>query len=158
MRKYTALGFLGVGLMLSPLLMQVAHSSVPQQPKIASIDVARTFVESAAGKRTNAEFEKKRKDAQSDLDKKKQDFVKAKQDLEKQESGLKAEVLEQKKRDLKKQRDELQDYANKLDQTLAQEEQKALDKLLTQAEPIIKKLASSEGVQIIVDYNDGVWN
>jgi Skp family chaperone for outer membrane proteins len=152
------LGVLGLGLMVSPLFVQVASGTVPQQPKIGSIDVQRTFAESAAGKRTNAAFEKTRKDKQADLDKKKDEFVKAKSDLEKQASVLKPEVLAQKKQELEKQLMALQEFANKLDRDLAVEEQKALDGLLAQAEPIIKDIAIAEGVQLIVDTKGVVWS
>ena len=157
MRKYAALGFLGLGLMISPLLTQVAGGTVPAQPKIGAIDVARTFVESAAGKRVNAQFDKVRKDSQADLDKKKNDFLKAKADLEKQASVLKAEVLAQKKGELEKQLHDLEEYANKLDTELAKKEQESLDTLLSQAEPIIKKIAAKEGVSLIVDNKAIVW-
>lgn len=151
MRKYTALGFLGIGLIVSPLLSSFATSAVPQQPKIGAIDVQKTFQESAAGKRANAEFAKKRQAKQADLDKKKQDFSQAKSDYEKQKSVLRDDVRQQKEQDLEKQFMGLQDYASKLDQELALEEQKTLDSLLTQAEPIIKDIAVAEGVQLIVD-------
>src|SRR6187399_610993 len=130
MQKHTVLGLLGLGLMMSPLLSRIASGTVPQQPKIAAIDVGRTFAESAAGKRTNAEFDKKRKAKQADLDKKKDDFVKAKAELDKQASVLKPEVLQQKSQELQKKLFELQEFANKLDRELAQEEQKSLDGLL----------------------------
>ena len=151
MRRFTALGFLGVGLMVSPLLSRMATSAVPQQPRIGAIDVQRTFQESAAGKRTNAEFEKKRKAKQADLDKRKQDFLQAQTDFEKQKSVLRDDVKQQKAQELQKQYMALQEYANKLDQELAVEEQKSLDGLLTQAEPMIKDIATAEGVQLIVD-------
>lgn len=157
MRKHTVLGLFGLGLMVSPLLSGLGHSAVPQQPKIAAIDVGRTFAESAAGKRTNAAFEKQRKDKQADLDKKKDAFVKAKADLEKQASVLKADVLAQKQQDLQKQLMQLQDYANQLDGDLAKEEQKALEGLLAQAEPLIKDIATGEGVQLIVDTKGAIW-
>jgi outer membrane protein len=151
MRKYTALGFLGVGLMASPLLTHMATSAVPSSPKIGAIDVQRTFRDSAAGKRTNATFDTERKAKQGDLDQKKKDFEAARADLEKQKSMLKPDVFQQKQEELGKKALDLQQYANKLDQELAVAEQKALDGLLSQAEPIIKNIAIAEGVQLIVD-------
>ncbi len=151
MHKYTALGFLGVGLMVSPLLTHFAGSAVPTSPKIGAIDVQRTFAESDAGKRTNTAFIAKQQAKQGEIKQKEKDFNDAQQALEKQKSMLKQDVYDAKKQDLYKQYLELQKAAAKADQELAVEEQKALDQLLTQAEPLIKEIATAEGVQLIVD-------
>jgi outer membrane protein len=157
MNRYTALGCLGLGLMMSPLLGRFADSAVPATPRIGAIDIERTLSETPAGKRANATFDAKRKAKQGELDAKKQDFMKAEADLQKQASVLKPEVLQQRKDDLAKQYAELGQLAQKLEQSLAADGQQMTAALLKQADPIIKTIAQSEGVQLIVDSKQVIW-
>ena len=157
MNRFTALGCLGLGLMMSPLLGHFANSAVPASPKIGAIDIERTLSETPAGKRANAAFDKKRKDKQGELDKKKEEFVKAEADLQKQANVLKPEVLQQRKDELQKKYVELGQLASKLEQSLAQEGQQMTSDLLKQADPIIKEIAKTEGVQLIVDAKQVIW-
>lgn len=151
MNRFTALGCLGLGLMMSPLLGRFADSAVPVTPRIGAIDIEKTLSETPAGKRANATFDAKRKAKQGELDAKKQDFMKAEADLQKQASVLKPEVLQQRKDELAKQYAELGKLAQTLEQSLAQEGQQMTAELLKQADPIIKDIAKTEGVQLIVD-------
>ena len=96
MNRYLALGCLGLGLMVSPLVSGIAGSAVPANPKIGLIDIDNTLSSTPAGKRANDAFEKTRKAKQADLDKQQQDLKRAEQDLEKQKAVMKAEVFQQK--------------------------------------------------------------
>jgi outer membrane protein len=143
MNRYLALAVLGVGLMASPLALNLANSAVPSNPKIGLIDVERTLTETPAGKRANDAFEKQRKAADADLDK--------------QATILKPEVLQQKKAELEKQFVALQQTYVKLERDLAGERTKLIQSLLQQADPVIKDIARAEGVQLIVDREAAVW-
>ena len=70
---------------------------------------------------------------------------------------LKPEVLQQRKDELAKQYAELGQLAQKLEQSLAQEGQQMTSALLKQADPIIKDIAKSEGVQLIIDSKQVIW-
>ncbi len=157
MKRYAALGFLGLGLMVSPLL-QMAQSAVPANPKIGVIDIEQTLTTTPAGKRANETFEKNRKAKQAELDKKQTELKKSATDLEKQQSVLKAEVFAQKRDDLEKKFVELQTTYAKLERELAGERTKLIQDLLKQAEPKIDKLAKAEGVNLIVDKSATIWN
>jgi Skp family chaperone for outer membrane proteins len=157
MNRFTALACLGFGLMVSPVFGSFADSAVPMTPRIGAIDIERTLSETPAGKRANADFDAKRKAKQAELDAKKSDFMKAEADLQKQASILKPEVLQQRKDELAKQYAELGQLAQKLEQNLAQEGQQMTAALLKQADPIIKEIAKSEGVQLIVDSKQVIW-
>lgn len=157
MNRFTALAFLGLGLMVSPLFGKFADSAVPMTPRIGAIDIERTLSETPAGKRANADFDAKRKAKQAELDAKKNDFMKAEADLQKQASVLKPEVLQQRKDELAKQYAELGQLAQKLEQSLAQEGQQMTAALLKQADPIIKDIAKTEGVQLIIDSKQVIW-
>src|SRR5262249_16894612 len=65
MTRYVALGCLGFGLMVTPLLTKPAHSTVPA-PSIGVIDLDNTLSSTPAGKRANDAFEKTRKGKQAE--------------------------------------------------------------------------------------------
>jgi outer membrane protein len=160
MNRYLALGCLGVGLMVSPLLgdLRYAGSAVPSNPKIGIIDIENTLSTTAAGKRANDAFEKGRKAKQAELDKQQQELKKAGADLEKQQSVLKPDVFKQKRDELEKKFVTLQQTYVKLERELAQDRTKLIQGLLKQAEPKIDKLAKAEGVTLIIDQSATVWS
>jgi outer membrane protein len=150
MNRYLALGCLGLGLMVSPLLDGLAKSAVPA-PKIGVIDLDNTLSTTPAGKRANDAFEKTRKGKQSELDKKQEELKRAEADLEKQKAVLKPEVFESKRQELEKKFVELQQVYVKLERDLAGERTKLIQDLLKQAGPKIEQIAKAEGVNLIID-------
>ena len=159
MNRYLALGCLGLGLIVSPLLgaLRGAESAVPSNPKIGIIDIENTLSTTPLGKRANDTFDKTRKQKQADLDKRQTDLRKAAQDLEKQQAVLKPDVFKAKREELEKKFVELQQTYVKLERELAADRAKLIQDLLKQAEPKIDKLAKGEGVSIIIDKNATVW-
>src|ERR1700710_2439884 len=107
MNRYLTLGVLGVGLMVSPLLVGLAKSAVPA-PKIGVIDLDNTLSTTPAGKRANEAFEKTRKTKQSELDKQQQELKTAAAELDKQKTVLKPEAYASKKAELEKKFVDLQ--------------------------------------------------
>lgn len=157
MNRYLALGCLGLGLMVSPLLSGIAQTAVPANPKIGVIDIENTLSSTPAGKRANEKFEKVRKQKQAELDKKQNDLRKQAQDLEKQQAVLKPDVFRQKREELEKKFVELQQTYVKLERELAADRTKLIQDLLKQAEPRIEKIAKQEGVTLIIDHTATVW-
>ena len=157
MNRYLALGCLGLGLMVSPLLGGLAGSAVPPNPKIGMIDIEKTLAETPAGKRANEAFEKTRKGKQAELDKQQDELKKASADLDKQAAVLKPEVLKSKRVALEKQFVTLQQTYVKLERELAQDRSKLIQDLLKQAEPKIAAIAKAEGVSVILDQSATVW-
>ena len=158
MKRYFALGCLGLGLMVSPMLSGLAGSAVPANPKIGVIDIEKTMSTTPAGKRANDAFEKTRKAKQAALDKSQDDLKKADADLQKQKAILKPDAYAAKQAELEKKFVELQQTYVKLERELAQDRAKLIQGLLKQAEPLIEKIAKAEGVHLIVDQNAVVWN
>jgi len=156
MNRYLALGCLGLGLLVSPLLSGFAKSAVPA-PKIGVIDIDNTLSTTPAGKRASDAFEKTRKAKQADLDKQQQELKKLDADLEKQKAVLKPEVFAQKRQELEKKFVELQQTYVKLERELATDRTKLIQDLLKQAGPKIEAIAKAEGVNIIVDHEAVVW-
>ena len=158
MKRYFALGCLGLGLMVSPMLSGLAGSAVPANPKIGIVDIEQTLSTTPAGKRANDAFEKTRKAKQADLDKRQGDLRKAAADLDKQQAVLKPDVFKAKREELEKKFVELQQTYVKLERELAADRTKLIQDLLKQAEPRIEKIAKAEGVTLIIDQSATVWN
>ena len=157
MKRYLALGTLGLGLMLSPLLAGLAGSAVPTNPKIGVINIERTLSTTPAGKRANDAFEKTRKTKQTELDKRQDALKKADADLQKQKAILKPDAYAAKQAELEKQFVDLQQTYVKLERELAASRTKLIQDLLKQAEPLIAKIAKAEGVHLIIDESATVW-
>jgi outer membrane protein len=157
MKRYAALGFLGLGLMVSPLLAGIGNSAVPANPKIGIINIEDTLSTTAAGKRANEAFDKTRKTKQGLLDKQQEDIKKSSADLEKQKSVMKPEMYEAKRGELEKKFVELQQTYVKLERELAQDRSKLIQDLLKQAEPKIAAIAKAEGVTVILDQSATIW-
>lgn len=157
MNRYLALGCLGLGLMVSPLLSGLATSAVPSNQKIGIIDLDNTLATTPAGKRANDAFERTRKAKQSELDKQQDQLKRAEADLDRQKQVMKPDVYEQKRQELEKQFVDLQQTYVKLERDLAGERQKLIQDLLKQASPKIEKIAHDEGVSIIIDREAVIW-
>lgn len=157
MNRYMALGCLGLGLMVSPLLGGIGNTAVPASPKIGIIDIENTLSTTPAGKRANEQFDKTRKTKQTVLDKQQEELKKADADLVKQKAVLKPEVFESKRQELEKKFVELQQTYVKLERELAQDRTKLIQDLLKQAEPKIAAIAKAEGVSLILDQSAAVW-
>ncbi len=157
MNRYLALGCLGLGLMVSPLLGGLARGTVPANPKIGVIDIDETLSQTPAGKRANDAFEKTRKTKQDQLDKQQQDLKRAEADLEKQKPVLKPDVYDQKRQELEKKFVDLQQTYLKLEKDLNTERAKLIQDLIKQANPKIEAIAKAEGVSIILDRQAVAW-
>ena len=157
MNRYLALGCLGLGLMVSPLFGRMGQSAVPSNPKVGMMDIEKTLSETPAGKRANAEFDKRRLEKQAKLDADQTELRKAAADLDKQAAVLKPEVLEAKKLELQKKFSMLQQTYAKLEQELAKDRAKLIEDLLAKAEPFIKQIAKDEGVSVIFEREAMVW-
>lgn len=157
MNRYAALGCLGLGLMVSPLLAGIGNTAVPANPKIGIINIEDTLSTTPAGKRANEAFDKTRKTKQGLLDKQQEEIKKASAELEKQKSVMKPEMYEGKRGELEKKFVELQQTYVKLERELAQDRSKLIQDLLKQAEPKIAAIAKAEGVSVILDQSATIW-
>jgi outer membrane protein len=157
MNRYVALGCLGLGLMVSPLLAGIGNTAVPANPKIGVINIEETLSSTPAGKRANEAFEKTRKSKQGMLDRQQEELKKADADLVKQKALLKPEMFEKRRQELEKKFIELQQTYVKLERELAQDRTKLIQGLLKQAEPKIIAIAKAEGLSLILDQSATVW-
>jgi outer membrane protein len=157
MKRYVALGCLGLGLVVSPLFDRVGNGAVPANPKIGVINIEETLSTTPAGKRAGEQLAKTVKAKQTMLDKQQDELKKADEDLKKQRAVLKPEVYETKRQALEKQFVDLQQTYVKLERELAQDRAKMIQDLLHQAEPKIAAIAKAEGVTLILDQSATIW-
>jgi len=157
MNRYVALGCLGLGLMVSPLLGGIGNSAVPANPKIGVIDMENTLTTTPAGKRAGEAYEKIRKTKQGLLDKQKEALKKAEADLQKRKTVLKPEMYESEYQELQKKFVELQETYLKLERELAQDHDKLIEDVLKQADPKIAAIAKAEGVSVVLHKTATVW-
>jgi Skp family chaperone for outer membrane proteins len=159
MNRYVALGCLGLGLMVSPLLgsIGIGNSAVPANSKIGIVNMADTLQTTPAGKRAREAFDKTRKTKQSLLDKQQEELKKAEGDLVKQKAVLKPEVFDSKRQELEKKFVDLQQTYVKLERELTDENAKMLKDLFDQATPKIAMLAKAEGITLVLDQQFVLW-
>ena len=157
MNRYVALGCLGFGLMVSPLLSGFATGAVPATTKIGVIDIESTLYDTPAGKRANSAFEKARTAKQAKLDADNKGLQKSVADLDKQRTVLKKDVFDGKKAELEKQYLAMQKTMAMAEKELASERTKLVQDLLAKAGPIIEEIAKKEGVSIIIDKSSVIW-
>jgi outer membrane protein len=151
MKRYVALGCLGLGLIVSPLFDRVGNGAVPANPKIGVINIEETLSTTPAGKRAGEQLAKTVKAKQTMLDKQQEELKKADEDLKKQRAVLKPEVYESKRQELEKKFVDLQTTYVKLERELAQDRTKMIQELMKQADPKIKAIAKAEGITVIID-------
>ncbi|HEY6177554.1 MAG TPA: OmpH family outer membrane protein [Kofleriaceae bacterium] len=156
MNRYVALGCLGLGLMVSPLLGGIGSSAVPTL-KVAVIDLRNTLTTTPAGKRAAEQFEKTFKTKQATLDKQQEDLKKADADLQKQKAVLKPEVFDAKRQELEKKFVDLQQTYLKLQTQLNADREKMIEDLEKQAEPKIVALAKAEGVTVVLEKSAALY-
>lgn len=151
MNRYLALGCLGLGLMVSPLLSRMGNTAVPTNPKVGMMDIEKVLADTPAGKRANQAFDKVRKTKQDKLDADQKDLQKAAMDLEKQAAVLKPEVAKSKKEEIERKYVEIQKTLSSSEQELAKERARLISEVLAKAEPAIKEIAQKEGVTVIFE-------
>jgi outer membrane protein len=157
MNRYVALGCLGLGLMVSPILAGIGNSAVPANPKIAVVDIESMLQTTPAGKRAREAFEKSHKVKQATIEKEQQELKKADEDLKKQQAVLKPEVFEAKRQELEKKFVDLQQTYVKLERELAQDRTKLTQDLFDQAKPKIAAIAKAEGVTLVIDKGQAMY-
>lgn len=150
MNRYAALGCLGLGLMVSPLLGGIGRSAVPEA-KVAVIDVESMVQTTPAGKRVKDAFDKSQKAKQATLSKGEEELSKARNDLVKKKTVMKPEMFEAEWQTLEKKFVDLQETKLKLERELAEDYAKLNRDLFDQARPKIALIAKAEGITVVLD-------
>lgn len=158
MNRYAALGCLGLGLMVSPLLGGIGRSAVPEGTKIAVVDLRSLLETTPAGKRTKDAFDKSQKAKQATLSKGEEDLAKDQADLLKRKALLKPEMFDAERQKLEKKFVDLQETKLKLERELA-EDYSQLNKELfeKQIKPKVALIAKAEGITLVLDKGEAMY-
>ncbi|MCG8422458.1 MAG: OmpH family outer membrane protein [Proteobacteria bacterium] len=157
MHRSLAIAFLGIALIVAGMVTADAGPT-SGGPNIGFIDFDRILNGTPAGKRASAELEKELKTKQQELDKQQKALQQNFEQLRKQQSILKPDVLKKKQRELEKRYVELQQTYVKLERELVEKRTKLIRQILKQAEPVIKELAKKENYHVILDRSAVVWS
>lgn len=123
--------------------------------KIGVVDLQRTLKETKAGKAAKRKLEADKKKKQKALDVKQKALQKKAANLNKQQAVLKPDVLRKRQLELQKEYAELEQTFLKLQQELAQMEAKLVQDIFRKASPVIKKIAGSKGLTVVIEKNEG---
>lgn len=127
-----------------------ARAEVPSVRKVAMVDMQRVLNETKAGKRARNELEASSKSKQEKLDKKKSkleaDFAKLK--------NMQGQELQAAQERLQQESMELQSMLMALQNELAQQEGKLLEKMYRNSQGIVAKLAGEKGLDLVLVRDD----
>ena len=130
----------------APALTPDAVAAVPELGKIAVIDMQRILNETAAGKKARKDLEASSLAKQKKLDKRRKKL----EDDQAKLNTLKGEALMAAQEKLQRDLYELQSMYMTLQQELAEQEAKLLEKIYTNSQGIAKELAKQNGVDLIL--------
>ena len=139
-------GGLALGPVAVPGLANSAQAAVPELGKIAVVDMQRIINETRAGK-------KARKDLETAGASKQKKFDKRRQKLEQEQaklSSLKGEALAQAQEKLQRDYYELQSMWMTLQQELAEQEARTIEKMYTNCQTLAKSLAKDFGLDLVL--------
>ncbi len=123
-----------------------AQAEVPAVKKIAMVDMQRVLNETTAGKRARKELESSSKAKQGKLDKKRKQLESDAAKLE----GMSGQSLMEAQEKLQRESMELQSMLYALEQELAEQHNKLLEKMYRNAQTIVADMAKSDGVDLVL--------
>jgi len=145
-RAIALLAVLGVAAPISLVAAPATAAEIPAVRKLAMVDMQRVLNETKAGRRARKELEESSKTKQSKLEKKQ-----AK--LEKDAAGLNSlsgQQLAEAQERLQKEYMEVQNMAAALEQELATEHNKLLQKMYENSQSIVAELAAKLGLDLVL--------
>lgn len=154
MKRSIILAVLGICFIGAAMLRADAGST---NGSIAVIDFDKILADSGAGKRASKEFDATRLKKQSELDAKQKALQAAAADLKKQRSVLKPEAIAKKEAELEKSLVEVQEFYVKLERDLAESRTKLIQDLLKKAGPVVKEIATKQGINMVLDRSAVVY-
>jgi outer membrane protein len=121
-------------------------AEVPNVGRVAMVDMQRVLNETKAGKKARKELEVSSQAKQAKLDKKRQ---KLEADAAKLQS-LSGQQLAQAQEKLQQESMELQSMLYTLEQELAQQHNKLLERMYTNSQGIVAELAKKQGIDLVL--------
>lgn len=119
--------------------------------KVAVVDVQRAVMQTEDGLRAQATLKKVFDSKQQELNKKQQDLGKQKDELDKQAKVMSKEAFQKRAEEWQKQMMELQQVFVEYNKELEKRQKEMTDPIFEKVMAIIKRLASNEGYDLVVD-------
>jgi outer membrane protein len=149
MKKAIALAILGLAFVTFGILRVDAANTAP--PKIGWIDLQKTLNETKVGEKAKDKLEAEKKEKQKLVDKKKNDFKKKVEDLNKQRVVLKPDAFEARRAELEQEYLVMQETFMGYQQDLVKREALLTREIFEQASGIIDSIAKRDGYTFILE-------
>jgi len=153
MRNTWTVGLVTVALML--LLGGNVARSDAAGTRIGYVDVQRVIVRSVAGVAAREQLEKDKVAMQKDVDNRKIEVDKLREEMEKKGLVLSAESRREKDETLQRKVRDLRRLAEDLEKELQKKEQQATQRILQELTGIIEKMGKERGFLLIVERRSG---
>ena len=138
-----------LALVAAVMLWSMAPTAFAQ--KIAVVDLQRAIQETEDGRKAKAKLKKLFKKRQDGLDKKQNELLKLKEELEKKRSVLTPEAMQSKVEDYQKQLVALQQVYMENQRELASKEQELTKGIVERMERILRRLGQKKGYTLILE-------
>lgn len=119
--------------------------------KVAVVDVQRAVADTEDGLRARANMKKLFESKQQELARKEQELLKQRDDLEKQMRVMSKEAFQKREEDFRRQTMELQAMLETYNKEIFKKQKELTDPIVERVMGNIKRLASQEGFDLIVD-------
>ncbi len=119
--------------------------------KVAVVDTQRAVADTEDGLRARATMKKLFESKQQELGRKEQDLLKQRDDLEKQMRVMSKEAFQKREEDFRRQTIELQAMLETYNKEIFKKQKELTDPIVERVMGNIKRLASQEGYDLIVD-------
>jgi outer membrane protein len=147
---------LGIGaLLVGGLLAGLAGTAEAAGTRIGYVDVQRVLVRSVAGVAAREQLERDKVTMQKDVDSRKTEVDKLRDELEKKGLVLSGEARREKEETLQRKVRDLRRLAEDLEKELQRKEQQATQRILGELTGVIEKLGKERGFLLIVERRSG---
>lgn len=137
--------------LLAVAFLFFAPAANAAEQKIAVVDVQRAVMQTEDGLRAQANLKKLFDSRQQELNKKQNEMQKQREDIDKQAKVLSKDALQKRIDEWQKQMVELQQVFLEYNKELEKKQKEMTDPIFEKVMGIIKRLASTEGFDLIVD-------
>jgi outer membrane protein len=124
--------------------------------KVGYVDLHRTLLETAAGKKVQAKLEAEKAEKQKLVDAKKKAFRDEVAEFDKQRVVMKPELVAKRQAELQEKYVELQDFFMGIQQELAKKEAELTKDIFVKASGIIESIAKRDGFTMILERSESV--
>jgi outer membrane protein len=137
--------------MAGVVLLALAGAAEAAGTRLGYVDVQRVLVRSVAGVAAREQLEREKSTMQKDVDSRRTEVEKLREEIEKKGLVLAAEAKREKEETLQRKIRDLRRLAEDLEKELQKKEQAALQKILQEVTGVIERLGKDRGFLLIVE-------